>query len=377
LGKISNKLNQIYTAWSNGDKKDFLYYFFFLSLYLFSLLYGIGVRFRFFLYHIGIFKTEKLNCKVISIGNITVGGSGKTPMAIFLAQKFLENGKRPVILSRGYKGKIKDIGVVSDGKSILLTPNQAGDEPYLMAAKLKNIPVIIGKDRYKTGLYAIEKFKPNVIILDDGFQHIRLYRDVDIVLIDLRKGFGNGHLFPLGMLREPLSGLKRGTFFLMKGIKPLFEKNASQIFISLIKGLAKARPNGAIEHCFGYFTYESKNICDLFNNDRLDVSILKNKRVIALSGIADPKSFKDTLEELGASVIKEIALPDHHSYTHKDIQIIAGEAENVDMVITTAKDAVKLKSFSIEHLPIYALDIEVEIKDLDIFEKTVGSANSV
>ena len=137
-----------------------------------------------------------------------------------------------------------------------------------------------------------------------------------------------------------------------------------------------------MEACYP-FDYKS-GCCRLFGSPKRFGKIppiasldIKNKRVIALSGIADPKSFKDTLEELGASVIKEIALPDHHSYTHKDIQIIAGEAENVDMVITTAKDAVKLKSFSIEHLPIYALDIEVEIKDLDIFEKTVGSANSV
>ncbi|MBI5047598.1 MAG: tetraacyldisaccharide 4'-kinase [Deltaproteobacteria bacterium] len=372
MGRLAKRLNQIYNKLSQGDEKGFLYYSAFLPLYFFSLLYGIGVRVRFFLYLIGLFKTRKLDCKVISIGNITVGGSGKTPMAIFLAEKFREKGKKVVILSRGYNGKIKDIGVVSDGENILLGPEDAGDEPYLMAAKLKTIPVIVGRDRYTTGLYAIERFKPDVIILDDGFQHIRLYRDVDIVLIDLRKGFGNGHLFPLGTLREPFSGLKRGTFFLMKGIRPLFEKNASQLFISLIKGLAKARPNGAIEHCLGYFTYESKNICNLFDNDRLDVSILKNKRVIALSGIADPKSFKHTLEGLGASVIKEIALPDHYAYTHKDIQIIAREAEGVDMVITTMKDAVKLKSFSIEHLPIYALDIEVEIEGVEIFEKVAG-----
>src|SRR3989338_4045779 len=275
MNEIMKKIIHIWMRW---EDMAFLYYLLYLPLYSSSILYGICIKLRYFLYHTGIFKTKRLTCKVISIGNITVGGSGKTPMAIYLAKKLKEKGRKVIILSRGYKGKVKGIGVVSDGGNILLDPEDAGDEPYLMAAKLKNIPVIVGKDRYKAGLYAIEKFNPDVIILDDGFQHIRLARDIDFLLIDLRKGFGNGHLFPLGMLREPLSGLKRGTFFLMKGIKPLFEKNASQIFISLIKGFAKARPNGAIEHCFGYFTYESKNICDLFNNDRLDVSILKNKR---------------------------------------------------------------------------------------------------
>lgn len=364
MGKISNKLNQIYTAWSNGDKKDFLYCFFFLPLYLFSLLYGIGVRFRFFLYRIGLFKTRKLNCKVVSIGNITVGGSGKTPMAIFLAQKFLENGKKPVILSRGYKGRIKDRGVVSDGESILLTPNQAGDEPYLMAAKLKTVPVIVGKDRYTTGFYAIERFQPDVIILDDGFQHIRLYRDADIVLIDLRKGFGSGYLFPLGVLREPLKGLKRASVILIKesGVRSL--KSEEKINAALVEQ-TKDCPTIS-------FRYKAGAIVNLANNSRLPVDALKGKRVAALSGIADPKSFRDTLEGLGALVMKEITFPDHYAYTRKDMQVIAGEAENVDMVITTAKDAVKLKSFSIEQLPIYALKIEVKIESLEIFEKTVG-----
>ncbi|MBI5875188.1 MAG: tetraacyldisaccharide 4'-kinase [Deltaproteobacteria bacterium] len=367
MGKVSKRIiqipfkyitGQVYNKLSQGDEKGFLYYSAFLPLYLLSLLYGIGVRFRFFLYRVGLFKVRRLGCKVISIGNITVGGSGKTPMTIFLAEKLKEKGKKVVILSRGYKGKIKDIGVVSDGNNIILSPEDAGDEPYLMAAKLKTIPVIVGRDRYMTGLYAIERFKPDVIILDDGFQHIRLYRDMDIVLIDLRKGFGNGHLFPLGILREPLKGLKRASVLMIKGNE--LEITNYELRITNLKKQNKP---------FILFNYKPQAIINLVDGSRLSVDILKGKKVVALSGIAEPKSFKHTLEKLGASVIKEIALPDHYAYTHKDVQIIAREAEGADMVITTMKDAVKLKSFSIEYLPIYALDIEVEIENSEIFEK--------
>lgn len=353
MGKVSKRIIQIYNKLNQGDEKGFLYYSAFLPLYLFSLLYGIGVRFRFFLYRIGLFKIRKLDCKVISIGNITIGGSGKTPMTIFLAEKLREKGKKVVILSRGYKGKIKDIGIVSDGKNILLSPDEAGDEPYLMAVKLKTVPVIVGRNRYKTGIYAIEKFNPDVIILDDGFQHIRLYRDMDILLIDGKRGFGNGYLFPIGVLREPLRGLKRASFLMIKGKHSLSSLNS--LTCPIIS-----------------FNYKPKVIDSLFDDSILNVNSLKRKKIVVLSGIADPKSFKDTLEKLGALVIKEIVFPDHYAYTHKDMQIIAREAEGTDMVITTMKDAVKLKSFPIESLSIYALDIEVEIENLEIFEKVAG-----
>ncbi|MEK6539527.1 MAG: tetraacyldisaccharide 4'-kinase, partial [Deltaproteobacteria bacterium] len=180
--KISEQISSIYSQWIEGERRGL--YFLLPFLYIFSILYGIGVRLRLFFYRIGAFKIRRLNCKVISIGNITVGGSGKTPMTIHLAEWLRDRDKKVAILSRGYKGRIKDSGIVSDGEKILLGPEDAGDEPYLMAARLKNIPVIVGRDRHRAGMYAIEKFRPDVIILDDGFQHIGLVRDLDIVLID-------------------------------------------------------------------------------------------------------------------------------------------------------------------------------------------------
>lgn len=349
------KIIQLYNKLSQVDEKGFLYYFTFLPLYLLSVFYGIGVELRFFLYRIGLFKTRRLDCKVVSIGNITVGGSGKTPMTIYLAERLSKAGKKAVILSRGYKGKVKDIGVVSDGKDILLGPEDAGDEPYLMAVKLKTVPVIVGRDRYKTGRYAIERFKPDVIILDDGFQHIRLFRDLDILLVDGARGFGNNHLFPLGVLREPLKGLGRAGFIMVKGKAGAISNQLSAVSSSLVS-----------------FAYKPQIIANLTNDSRLPVDALKGKKIAALSGIADPKSFRDTLKKLGASVIKELAFPDHYAYTNEDAQNIIREAAGADMIITTMKDWVKLKCFSTGNMPIYVLDIEVEIKDLEIFDKAVG-----
>ena len=360
--RISKKITQIYNKLNQEDEKGFLYYFVFPPLYFISILYGIGVRLRFFLYRIGLFKTRKLNCKVISVGNITIGGSGKTPMAIYLAKRLRQKGKKVVILSRGYKGKIKNIGVVSDGENILLGPEDAGDEPYLMAARLKTVPVIVGRDRYKTGLYAIEKFNPDYLILDDGFQHIRLARDIDILLIDSKRGFGNGYLFPLGILREPLNGLKLASLFMVKGERSAFSHQLSAINFSNDCPIIS-------------FSYKPQTLINLADGNRLNTDILKGKKVVALSGIADPISFKDTLESLGAVVVKEISYPDHYCYIADDLNCAIDEAKGTDMVIVTEKDGVKLKRLSIKSLAVHALEIDVEIRDKDseiFFAKAAG-----
>lgn len=366
MNRVLKNINYIFNKWVDGEIGAPLHYSLFLPLYILSMFYGIGVNLRLFLYHIGIFKIKRLDCKVISIGNITMGGSGKTPMAIYLAEKFKARGKKVVILSRGYKGKIKDIGIVSDGENILLGPDEAGDEPYLMAVKLETVPVIAAKNRYKAGRYAIEKFHADIIILDDGFQHIKLHRDIDLLLVDSMRGFSNGHLFPLGALRESITGLNRASLVMIKGglssVNPAIAKFGHQL--PAIRFLS----NSPVI----FFSYRSQGIINLADNTKLTIDILKGKKVAALSGIADPKSFKNTLDNLGALVQKEVVFPDHYSYTHNDIQTIIKETSGIDMIITTMKDAVKLKYFSIEHLPIYALEIGVEIENLEIFEKTIG-----
>ena len=179
-----------------------------LFLSMASKVYGGVVKIRRIFYKNGILISKKLSCPIISIGNITVGGTGKTPMTIYVAQVVKNLGYKVAIISRGYKGKAEKIGgIVSDGKGLLMTPENAGDEPYLMANRLKDVQVIVGKNRFDAGRLAIRKFDPDVIVLDDGFQHLMLQRDLDMVLLDYHRPFGNGHLLPRGVMREPVSAL--------------------------------------------------------------------------------------------------------------------------------------------------------------------------
>ena len=155
---------------------------------------------------------RSVSVPVVSVGNITVGGTGKTPMTIYVAQKLQQSGVRVAVISRGYKGRAESGGgVVSDGRNLLMDSEQAGDEPYLMAGRLKNIPVIVGKNRFAAGMLAINKFQSEVIVLDDAFQHLKLSRDIDLILLDYTRPFGNTHLLPRGILREPVTALRRAT----------------------------------------------------------------------------------------------------------------------------------------------------------------------
>ncbi|MBI5892133.1 MAG: tetraacyldisaccharide 4'-kinase [Deltaproteobacteria bacterium] len=343
----------------DGTYNSFLSKVFLFPLYIISLIYGLIIRIRFFFYSAGIFKTRQLPCIVVSIGNITVGGSGKTPMAIYLAGELAKKGKKVVVLSRGYKSKNKDIDIVSDGKNILLNPDEAGDEPFLIAKKTKNIPVVIGMDRYKAGLFAIEKFHPDIIILDDGFQHIRLKRDKDIVLIDSIRGFGNGCLLPRGILREPIDSFKR----------------ADNIFVSNDKNeeiIHKIRAAGAAAPVKS-FKYKPSGFVNLADDTMIEPDKLKNKNILAFAGIANPISFFKTLEGLGIIIKGKMVFPDHHKYNIKDIEKIKTRANSIDCFITTEKDGVKIKDLLSENIVIYALLIDVEIyKEAEFIEWVCG-----
>ncbi len=180
-----------------------------LLLMLLSKAYGAGVLLRRDGYASGFLKAKKLPCTVISIGNLTTGGTGKTPMTIYVAERVRRLGYRVAVISRGYKGTAeKSGGIVSDGSAIRMDPVTAGDEPFLLAASLKDIPVLVGHDRYQSGMHAINRFQTEVVILDDAFQHLALFRDLNLLLLDSSLPFGNGHLLPRGTLREPTSALR-------------------------------------------------------------------------------------------------------------------------------------------------------------------------
>ncbi|MEI7639207.1 MAG: tetraacyldisaccharide 4'-kinase [Syntrophus sp. (in: bacteria)] len=300
----------------------------------FSFAYGAIVALRNKLYDRGILRQVKLPCPVISIGNITAGGTGKTPMTVLTANGLKARGFRPAVLSRGYGGRLTTSGnVVSDGTGILLGPDAAGDEPVLIATAAPGIPVLTGPDRCVSGKFAIEKFGADVLVLDDAFQHRRLFRDVNIVLLDKDRPFGNGRLLPAGPLREPPAALNRADVIVETGIS---------------RG-EKERKKPAVPDSIPVFRarYQPLEIIQGSYNQILPPGVLQGKKIYAFTGIAAPDKFRATLEEMGAKIIKFLAFPDHYFYKQADVQAIAREAKalNAEMLITTEKDGVKLLKF--------------------------------
>lgn len=328
-------------------------------LYVLSLFYSAAMRMRALFYALGVFKTTRLSCAVVSVGNITVGGSGKTPIAMHVAALFMKKGKKPVILSRGYGRTSKGVAVVSDGNKVLLGPDKAGDEPYLMATRLSGVPVVVGEDRVKAGRFAIETFKPDVIILDDGFQHLRLYRDVNIALIDGQTGFGNGHTLPRGIMRESSSALNRADIIMVKG--GTLESKAGVI----LRGLDKPLFN---------FNLAAQKAIDLAGGKETGISSLHGKKAVAIAGLANPQSFFKTLDETGAVTAKKLAYPDHHAYSPADLNAIKDASKGCDFIITTEKDGVKLKPLlKDDALKLYALVVDVTLSNGADFEKNIFS----
>ncbi|MFH2012915.1 MAG: tetraacyldisaccharide 4'-kinase [Pseudomonadota bacterium] len=342
--------------WQRYDKKYIGIILF--PLFLISLLYRSVVQTRCWLYSRGIFRAKKLPCKIISIGNISLGGSGKTPTTHYIAKLLKENGFKAAILSRGYKGRVNGkVNVVSEGDNILLSPREAGDEPYMLAKKLSNVPVLTCKDRYQGGKYAVERFNSTVLILDDGFQHISLKRDIDVLLLDSRIISKNNYLFPRGLLREPLENLKRADVFLVTRAKSIDEQRELTHTIKNIKKDA--------EFFFGYF--QAKHLIDP-SGAKKELDYLKGKRVLAFSGIANPEYFASSLKELGAFVVEELIFPDHHWYSstdHKKIEEISGE---INFVVTTEKDMVKLDNSFLNNVKIFALSIELHLDKEEEFK---------
>ncbi len=307
-------------------------------------------QFRKEAYRWGLFPARKLNCRVISVGNLTLGGTGKTPFVIMIAETLRGNGKKPAILSRGYGGRSQEkVNVVCDGKKILMSPEMAGDEPVMMAQRLQNIPILTGPDRYLTGRYAIDHFAIDTLVLDDGFQHLALQRDLDILLCDHKRPFGNGNLFPAGELREPAKEAKR----------------ADKICVTRYSGKGKTPE---LDKLFpgGLQTMKSSMRLDalisLKNGDLREVSSIRNKPIAAFCGIANPEDFHRILEESSANIVHYYAFPDHYEYTHAVLRAFEKKAiaAGAEMIIVTEKDAVKISAEPFT-LPVYKVFLELEI----------------
>ena len=348
--------------YSSLSEESFFKRFLLFPLYLIALFYQLLIQLRHTFYKTGVLKSYSLPCRVISVGNITMGGTGKTPTVIYLAQLFKEKGMKTTVLSRGYKGKSAEkVAVVSNGERILLNAQDAGDEPFLLAKALPGVPVIIGSNRVLSGQYAIEHFSPEILLLDDGFQHLKLKREVDILLIDLHYGFGNGHLLPRGILREPLNHLNRAHLFL------LTKRTDSHDDKAIVEKIKSYNPDAQI-----FFAgYEIKCITTLKEEKEIDHSKLNGKKVLALSGIANPNYFSYLLGQHGMCVTEERRMSDHYCYTPHDASTLSEYLNRIDFIVTTAKDSVKMDKEVFKKLPILVLEIVLKIPDEEGFKKAL------
>jgi tetraacyldisaccharide 4'-kinase len=318
-----------------------------------SLIYRPIVWIRNKCYDKEVFRSLKINkSKVISVGNISVGGTGKTPVIKFLADYLTDAGFKVAVLSRGYKRESKGSFIVSDGKQILSDIRQAGDEPFLLASKLPNVPVVAESDRHKGALLIEDRYQPDVILLDDGFQHRRLARDLDIVTVDASAGFGRGLLLPAGFLREPIGSLKRANLIWLTRVNQ--SKNSDAI-VAKIKKVTQA-PIISSYH-------QPEALIHAATYDRFPLSYLNQKKVLLFSGIANHLAFEKTVLDLGAIISDHKKFPDHYHYQPHDVETIVtfAKSKKAQLILTTEKDFVRLKEYTAQDFQFYYLTIEIRI----------------
>jgi tetraacyldisaccharide 4'-kinase len=344
-------------------------------LSLAALGYGSGMMLRRALYRSGRLPSRELPCRVVSIGNITLGGTGKTPMTLYLARLLHRLGLRPAVISRGYRGGAeKEGGVVSDGSRLLLDPAAAGDEPVLMARHLPGIPVVVGKDRIRAGRIATARFGADVVLLDDAFQHLRVKRSFDCVLLDAAAPLGNGRLLPRGPLREPVSALERADVLILTRTDA---PGAATGWPEVLKHRRSIRNKPVFRTVHRPYAYAAAGGPEsLRRPETSDPDCLRGRRAFAFSGIARNDEFHRTVEGFGCRLVGRIGFGDHHPYTAKDLEAVfrAAERAGADRLVTTEKDLVRLGGAPAPPLEMIAVGVEISFgKDTDRFERFVGS----
>ncbi len=322
--------------------------------YKLSKLYFLVYWLRRCLFNFGIIQQKTFNTKIVSIGNISIGGTGKTPMIETISKELTKNNISHCIVSRGYKKKIKGTVVVSNQQEIISSIEQSGDEPFMLAHSLKNIPIIVG-DKSQSIEIAIKKFNPQLILLDDGFQSLKIKRDCDIVLVDLSREFNHYKLLPLGFLREPISSLKRASLIIFT------KSNKTIIGSEKIKNMVLKNINNSVKFYNSNLEeqikrYDFKKQC--FINDTID---FKNS-FVACAGLANNQLFKNMIEEKYPTNNIFYLYPDHHNYNAKDILDIKESLKQINSktLVTTKKDFYKLYSEFKDYI-IYILEIKHDI----------------
>ena len=336
------------------------------------LAWGLSVMARFYesvlterarWYRSGRLPSKRLACRVVSVGNITVGGTGKTPMTLRLAREFVDAGFRTAIVSRGYRGAAEAAGgVVSDGRTLLMDAASAGDEPFMMAETLiasqKDVPVVVGRNRYAAGLRTLFRFAPEIILLDDAFQHLRLQRDLDLLLLDGRAPFGNGRVLPRGPLREPLSAISRADAVILTRCPPgcaMADRDREK----LPRGIPVFR---AVHRSFVRKIIRKATPASNVPGRVCPETAASGTNVFAFSGIARNREFILTTQSLGFRVTGQAGFPDHHPYTPSDLAGLsaAALASGAGAIATTEKDYARLDRRFPWPLDLFVIGIEMD-----------------
>ncbi|MDR3228899.1 MAG: tetraacyldisaccharide 4'-kinase [Puniceicoccales bacterium] len=346
-----------------------------------SCAFGLAVRTRFFLYNHRILRDTPLGCKVVVVGNITVGGTGKTPVTEKMARVLSEHGRNVVILSRGYKSRSEPLWrkfsrwltqgakpaprVVSDGKKLLLDSSEAGDEPYMLARNLLplGVVVIVHRNRVEAGFFALKHFGCDTILLDDGLQYLPLRGQINLLLVDKTNPFGNGCLLPRGILREPVANLKRATYIFLT-------KSDGKPDPELLAAIRARHASAPVIEC----AHQPRRLSSLDGLVSLPLSYLQGKRVATFSGIATPERFEDFVRQYGGKILHNQRFLDHHCFSEDDLTDVFDEAASNDaeFVVTTEKDAVRISAARKWRLPLYYLRLEIEIlSGKEIFDSAV------
>ena len=329
-----------------------------------SLGYGLMARLRVHGYQRGWLRRETLPRPVISVGNITTGGTGKTPTVIEIARILGQCGKRIAILTRGYRRK-------GDAPHVIVSPDssagEVGDEPLLLAKSLPQAQVIVGRNRAESGMIALDRFQLDIFLLDDGFQHLQLRRDCDLVLIDATQPFGGGRLLPAGLLREPLAHLARASAFLIT------RSDEVRDCAAIVETLRWFNPAAPI--FFGVHAFESLRAAG--GEERVSLDDLRGKRLFAVCGLGNPASFHRLLRSCGLEAQATLDFPDHHDYTARDAEIIASGVakDRLDAIITTEKDEHKLLPYLRSlNTPCRVAAVRMEIQPIQAFRRLLADA---
>ena len=350
-----------------------------------SWLFNGAAQARLWLYRHRILHDQPLGCLVVVVGNLTVGGTGKTPVVEKFARALHDRGRKVAILSRGYKSKSAPLWrkwwwslthaeeppprIVSDGTTVLLDSEAAGDEPYMLARNLPGVIVLVDKNRVKAGAYAIKKFGCDTLVLDDGFQYLPLKGRLNLLLVDKTNPFGNGHLLPRGILREPIKHLKRASYVFLT-------KSNGQRDPELEALIASHNPHVDIIECAHRPRYLQRFGAAVDSSGvREPLEFLKGRRVFAFSGIATPESFEKFLRDLGAKLVGRERFLDHYRFDKEDLAELFALArhERADCLVTTEKDAVRISEDLVCPLPLYYLRLEIEIlRGASDFDEAVG-----